>query len=411
VHFGFGAVDGACAGTRIGMPRTILHLIDTGGPGGAETIFLELVERLNRERWRSIPVVPSQDWLHASLSERGLRPVLLPTRRSFDLGYLTRLLSLAHRHGAALIHTHLLTTAVYGSAVGRLSRIPVVSTFHGNVDIDPTDRFKRVKMRMLERPTNRIVFVSESLRRSVMSAEGLRPKLTRVIPNGIDTSCFRPARDASLREELGVRSDEILVGAVGNVRASKDYANLLRAAAWLRERSPSYRFAIAGDTRSGGLYDELLAMRSQFGLEDAVKFVGFCQDVPRFLNNCDIYVLSSDQEGFSLTTVQSMACGVPVIATRSGGPEEILTDGKDGLLVPASDSVALGRSIEVLASDPARRARLASAGRRTAEERFGVEVMVRAYEDVYQENFDDEGLAAAPRRGHHVGTAASLGLV
>jgi glycosyltransferase involved in cell wall biosynthesis len=366
------------------MRRTIVHFIDTGGPGGAETIFLELVSRLDGERWRSVAVVPTRHWLEGALRERGIEPIHVPTRRSFDAGYLAALYSVAREHGAHLIHTHLLTTAVYGGAVGRLLRIPVVSTFHGAVDMPARDRLLGLKLRVMARPSNRVVFVSATLKRTLQARSRIPERLTRVVHNGIDVEVFAPGPPGPLRAELGVMADELLIGAVGNVRTSKDYENLLRAAAWLRDRGLSHRFVVAGDTNSGEL-QRLLALRSELRLEQVVRFLGFRADVPSVLRSLDMYVLSSRQEGFSLTTVQAMSCGLPVVATRCGGPEEIITDGVDGVLVDASDPAALGGAVDALACDPGRRARLGVAARTTAVTRFGIAAMVRGYERIYED--------------------------
>jgi glycosyltransferase involved in cell wall biosynthesis len=367
------------------MPaRTILHLIDTGGPGGAETIFLELVRHFDGPTWRSIAVVPSRDWLHGALAGHGIEPVLVPTDGAYDAGYLFRLAALARREKVSLIQTHLLTTGVYGGMVGRLLGLPVVSTFHGQVDV-PTGGLSAVKARIMDRRRSRAVFVSESLRRSTLQRLPLNATRTRVVHNGIDTFVYGGGPVAELRRELGVDSGDILVAAVGNVRASKDYGNLLRAAALLRERSPRYRFLVIGDTRSGTLIDELLELRATLRLDDAVRFLGFRDDVVSLLGASDVFALSSDQEGFSLATVQAMASGVPVVATRCGGPEEIVTHERDGLLVPVADATALAGAIERAALDAELRARLTAAALHTVAARFSLRSMTEAYGGIYDE--------------------------
>src|SRR5262245_66208871 len=113
-------------------PRTVLHLIDTGGPGGAETIFLNLVTGLDPARWRSVAVVPVKDWLWGALEAEGIEPILLPSVGSFDIKLLTSVMSLALKHRADLIQTHLFTSAVYASVAATPLGLPVVCTFHGS---------------------------------------------------------------------------------------------------------------------------------------------------------------------------------------------------------------------------------------------------------------------------------------
>lgn len=376
------------------MRRNVLHLIDTGGPGGAETIYLNVVEGLDRERWRSVAVVPWREWLSAELEQRAIEPHLLTTQGSFDVRYLSRLHELIRRERIDLIHTHLLTSSVYASVVARLARLPVVSTFHGQVDLSAAGRYAAVKFRIVNRRRNRVVFVSESLRRALQSAAPLGETDARVIYNGIDVAQFQPGRDHSLRAKLGIGPDELLIGAVGNIRPAKAYGVLLQATALLRERGESMHIAIVGDAQ-GALFEELLALRQALGLEGTVHFTGFRSDIPRVLQNFDLYALSSSSEGFSLATVQALASGLPVVATRCGGPEEIVTGGETGLLVPPNSPAALADALAELIRDPARRALLAEGGRRSVVQRFSVETMVREYDALYEECLGTDAPARA----------------
>lgn len=365
-------------------PATVLHLIDTGGPGGAETIYAELVGGLDRNHWRSITAVPERDWLHAELEARGIEPVLLTSRGSFDVGYLAALFNLVRRHRVDLIHAHLLTTSVYGSLVGRLTGVPVICTFHGQPDLPPDERFRAAKLRIIDRRSNRITFVSEALRRWFLERTSLTPARTAVVHNGIDPARFAPTRDRSFRDEIGARPDQILVGAIGNLRRSKDYPTLLRAAAVLHGATAAYRFVIVGHTEER-LYAELLALRASLGLDDVVAFTGFREDVERILNALDLFIITSNAEGFSLATVQAMACGVPVVATRCGGPEEIIDDGVTGILTEPGEPELLASAIQRLGHDADLRLRLTAAARGIAANRFSIDAMIRGYEALYEE--------------------------
>lgn len=378
----------------------VLHLIDTGGPGGAETILHEVATGLDARAWESVVAVPERDWLDRALRGSGVEPLLVPTEGAFDLGYLVRLARVVRQRRIDIIHAHLLTTSVYGSLVGRILGLPVVCTFHGEVDVSSEDTYRAAKFRIVSRGRNRVVFVSETLRRTFLSSTPLDPSITRVVHNGIDTGVFRPGRDDTLRVELGVNDGEVLIGAVGNLRVAKDYPNLLRAAALLRQRSPRYRFVIAGDTRTPML-QELLELRRQLGLEGALSFVGFRDDVPRFLRALDLYLISSSAEGFSLSTVQALASGVPVVATRCGGPEEILEGGEVGVLVPPRDPGAIADAVHALSHDRERQARFRDAGRSLAETRFSRRAMVAGYEAVYREILGAHGWSSAGSSDRH----------
>jgi glycosyltransferase involved in cell wall biosynthesis len=365
--------------------KTVLHLIDTGGPGGAETIYLNLVAGLDRSRWRSVAVVPTRDWLHGALARRGIEPHVLGSSGAFDARYLLALLGVIRRERVDLVQAHLLASGVYGSLAAAVAGIPLVCTFHGIVDVDPSERLRRVKLGILSRRRNRVVFVSDSLRRAFHARGDATRARAHVVFNGIDAAAHVRPQDEAVRRELGVASDDVLVGAVGNIRPSKAYPVLLEAAALLRRNSPrAYRFVIVGDTRSP-LHAELLEQRRALGLEETVQFTGFREDMHRLMSAFDVYALSSSAEGFSLSTVQALAAGVPVVATRCGGPEEILADGESGILVPTGNPAALASAIESIAADADRRRQLVEAGRRLVARRFTLEAMVRGYEAIYEE--------------------------
>ena len=184
-----------------------------------------------------------------------------------------------------------------------------------------------------------------------------------------------------IRREHGIPDEGILVGALGNVRAAKDFRTLLRAAAELAE-DRRLHFAVVGE-RTEPLYGELLQLRDQLGLSDRVSFWGFRSDVPDVMAAFDVLAISSSSEGFSLAAIQAMAAGTPVVATRSGGPEQIITDEKDGLLVPAGSPVDLAQAVRRLAKEPALGIRLADAARQTATERYSLSAMIESYQGLY----------------------------
>ncbi|HSR41280.1 MAG TPA: glycosyltransferase family 4 protein, partial [Longimicrobiales bacterium] len=340
--------------------RRVLHLIDTTGPGGAETVFVTLVSRLPSADWESIPVVLGPGWVADTLTALGHPPTVIPSRRRLDLGYLTRLTRFIGDASIDLVHAHLATTSLYGGMAAAIRRVPCVATFHGLPDLE----IGRLRMRLVARSTYRIVFVSRSLKDRA-TAGGLLPEgSATVIPNGIDIGRFDslPGPTAGDRSATGeasasTGSDEVVVGALGNVRPLKDYPTFLRTAADLERRAPGrFRFVVAGDTEHP-LYGDLLRLRRGLGLDDRVTFVGFQTDVPAFLRTLDVLLVTSSSEGFSLATVQAMAAGVPVVATRCGGPEEIIEHRETGLLADVGDPEALADAVLELAGDPGLRHR------------------------------------------------------
>lgn len=360
---------------------TVLHLIDTTGPGGAETIFVELADRLRQHGFNSIPVIHGPGWVQDELQGRGLEPVLLPAGGSFNWRLLLGLRRLVRQHDVRLIQSHLLGSNVYAALVGRLTGVPVVASFHGMVDVNGTDRLRSLRRLVMDWGVRRFVCVSRALRETLLAQGFLAAHKSDVIYNGVDVARYERERCADLRRHLGLPERVPLVGALGNLRPAKGYDVLMQAAAQLKERGIPCHFAIAGQGR-GRLADSLLALRKKLDVEDRVHFVGF-QESAEFLNSVDLFVLSSTSEGFSISTIEAMAAALPIVVTRCGGPEEIISHGQNGLMVQPGDPFALAGAIERLLADPERAAQLAAQARETARERFDIEQMVKAYLAIY----------------------------
>jgi glycosyltransferase involved in cell wall biosynthesis len=357
---------------------SILHLIETGGPGGAEKVFLDVATRLRVGELRNEVAVGREGWLAEEARRRGLQPAILPAQGSLNADYLKQLVRLIRRQDARVVIAHLFGAAVYGSLAGLLTGVPVISVLHGQSDIAERERFAALKRWIVARGSRHVVFVSQALRDFLQARLVLPADKATVIENGIDTAFMTPADGESVRTALDFPGGTFLVGSVGNVRPAKGYETLLRGAQIVRAQRPQVRFAIAGDT-SGSLYPQLERLRDSLGLSDTVRFLGLRRDVSQVLAALDLFVLSSDTEGFSLALVEAMASGRCVVATRSGGPEALVEHGRTGLLVPPRDPAALAQTIISLVDDAPRRAQLAAAARQAVTERFDNARMIGDY--------------------------------
>jgi glycosyltransferase involved in cell wall biosynthesis len=372
---------------------TVMSVIDTGGPGGAETVFLHTATRLDPARFRSVAVVSREGWLATRVRENGIEPLIIPASGSFHIGYLRSLLRTARAHKVDVIAAHLYGSAVYGSLTGLIAGVPVVSILHGQSDVPRSARLAGLKAAIVRRGSQKVVFVSGNLRDDLAHRLGLGESSCIVIPNGVDTSLFKPGRDSSIRESLRLPEDAILVGAIGNVRGPKAYEVLLEAAALLARRSERFHFVIAGDA-SGERGKSLLELRSRLGLEQRVTFLGLRADVATVLQNLDVFALSSRTEGFSIACIEALACGVPVVATRSGGPQQIL-DEHTGILVPVDDAQELAAGIYRVAFTPELRRSLAARGPGRVQERFSLTKMLTSYENLLTEVTGSPAVAKA----------------
>lgn len=321
----------------------ILHTIDTTGPGGAETVFLNLVRGLDRRMFHPTVAIPGKGWVYDEIIKSGIKPILLNSKGSFSLKYLLDILSIIKKEHINIIQSHLIGSNVYCSLAGMISRIPVISTIHGFVDMDRYDNLARLRLFIISRGSKRIVFVSNHLRDHYLKNFRINEQKAVTICNGIDLEVYRKKKNDDVRKSLGLNSSHMLIGSIGNIRESKGYDHLMHAAAQVVQKYPNCRFLITGEG-SGLIFEHLLALKSRLGLDNKVFFLGYRHDVLKILNNLDIFVLPSKSEGFSIVTLEAMACMVPVVATKSGGPEEIVVN-CSGLMVRPEDNSELASAI------------------------------------------------------------------
>lgn len=362
----------------------VLHTIDTTGPGGAETVFANLTKGLDPLRFESFAAISGPGWVCDELRRNGIEPIFVQSRGGFNFQYLWSLVRVIRKHRINLVQSHLLGANLYSSLAGMICKIPVISTFHGFVDSNTKDLFMPVKAWLINRGSCRIVFVSNRLREHFVKESGFSNIKSVTIYNGVDTSVFQPDQDDSIRKELGLGPETVLIGAVGNIRPAKGYEYFIRAARLVCDKYPECRFVIAGEG-AGALYEELSSLRKRLDLEKSVFFLGFREDTAKVFNNLNVFVLPSVSEGFSIATIEAMACGLPVVVTRSGGPEEIISSGETGLLVEAGSCEKIAAAIEWLHQNRPAAIILAEAGRRFARRCFSIQAMGDSYQGLYRE--------------------------
>ncbi|WP_134725070.1 glycosyltransferase family 4 protein [Paracoccus luteus] len=210
-----------------------------------------------------------------------------------------------------------------------------------------------------------------------------------VILHGVDTAVFRPAPDrAALRRDLGLDADAVLVGCFGRVRAQKGVDLLVRAAIRVFPRHPRAQLILTGritpDNRA--FADALIAEAAAAGLGDRIRFLGEIpwDQVVRHYQALDLFAAPARWEGFGLTPLEAMACGVPVVASRVGAYETLVRDGETGTLIARDDLPALAAALDRWLSDDAARARAGQAARAHVAAHHAIEGEARAITAVYR---------------------------
>jgi glycosyltransferase involved in cell wall biosynthesis len=289
-----------------------------------------------------------------------------------------------------VVHTYGFYTNVFAIPAARLAGVGAVVASIRDTGDHLTARQRRVH-RLVCRLADGILVNADAIRLRLVR-EGYDARRISVIPNGIDVARFGDRVEGGrLRRELGFPTEAPLVAVLSRLSRLKGLEFFLEAAAKLAARFPEARFAIIGEGRvfqDGAIVQsaykrELEAYADRLGLGGRVAFTGFRLDVPELLAEMTVSVLPTLSEGLSNTVLESMAAGVPVVATDVGGNPEAVQHGVSGLLVPPRDSEALACAIGVLLENRELAANLGQAGRQRVVEHFSNTRMVQETERFY----------------------------
>ena len=361
----------------------ILHLIESSEGGGAETVVLSLAKALRARGHNCIMGLLQMGWLNERLEAAGFEIVMIRQRSSYDLACITGLVALVRKRNIDIVHAHEFMMNTYGTLTGVLSRIPVITTVHGR-NYYWERRRRRIAYRFVSR-FSRMVAVSEDLGSFLAKEVGISKSRISTIYNGVDFGECKDARLSSgaletARESLAIPADSPVIITVGMLVAVKDHSTLLKAVANVVRTFPETILIICGE---GELRVQLEDVAQQLRITENIRFAGFRADVFKLLQLANVYVCSSISEGLSLSILEAMVAGKPVVATNVGGNPEVVRNEETGFLVPPRNPEVLASKISLLLQDRRVAQEFGAKGRRRADEKFGHGRMIDAYLQLY----------------------------
>lgn len=365
--------------------------------GGPHNQAVQLAEPLRRLGWVTVVLLPDEPGNAADrLGAAGVPVVRAPLRRlrasadprlhaAFLLGLapeVGRIRRLIREHEIDLVMIAGLYT-VQSAVAARLERVPVVWQV---LDTLSPPAARRPLMQVVTRLADAVMTTGMAVAREHPGAVALGDRLVPYYPP-VDTARFRPDSDRreAARRELGVPTDALLIGTVGNLNRTKGHQYLLRAAALIREEGadPYVRILGAFTPTHAAHGDAVRAEARELGLLDdgRLRITEPADRVAELLPAFDIFMSTSvpRSEGVPTTILEAMACGLPVVATRVGGVPEVVEDGVTGLVVPPLGSEAIAQATLRLLRAPELRAQMAANARRFALERYGVTKSAEAH--------------------------------
>ncbi len=364
----------------------IAFVIDEIGehPGGTERQLLLLIKHMDKTRFE--PYLICLRGSHRLASSFGSCPVRVIDFHSFyspaDYLKLIGLSRFFREKRIDIVQTHLRDGNIAGTLAARLAGAAnIVSTRrnHGYW----YNRAELVILKTLRRMTTGYLVNSNVIKRLLTEAENIPSEKIEVIYNGVETSVFSSkSEDMKLgsRRALGIPDGCPVVAIVANLRPIKAIDVFLRASAIVAARYSDARFLIAGE---GPERENLAALVRESGIEDRVVFLGKRDDISAILSISSVGVLSSRSEGLSNAIIEYMAMGLPVVCTDVGGNPELVEDGRNGFLVPASDHAAMAKAILRILDSPELMKKMGKESFKKARDMFGLDGYIRRTEEYY----------------------------
>ncbi|QYJ16884.1 D-inositol-3-phosphate glycosyltransferase [Rubrobacter xylanophilus DSM 9941] len=381
----------------ISGPIRLLLVVDSLDLGGAERHVAGLAAALRGRGHRVVVSCSTRGALAASLEREGV-PVVSMTRRlvkrRFSPAFALGVRRLLRREGVELVHAHVYASAAASAAATFGLGVPLVVTEH--TEASWQGRRAREITRWYCRRARHVIAVSTPIRRRLIGRDGVPPGKVSVIPTALP-EVEPPGADSV--SGGAVARDGRLAGVVARLQPEKGVGTFLRAAARIAPLAPDVRFLVVGD---GPLREELVGLAGRLGLGGRVSFLGYRPDAREIIRRLDVLVVPSFTEGAPLVVLEAMASGVPVVASAVGGIPDQIRHGREGLLIPAGDAVALGEAMLSLLRDPESACRMGAAGRRRAASAFGHDRMVRRIESVYRAVLAGRSEATATVAGQDV---------
>lgn len=362
------------------MPIRVLHLIKGLGPGGAEQLIVNQARATDSEElvFHAAYLVPWKSHLVPGLQDAGWQTTCLSSGRAWDLGWLLRLRRLLRKESIDVIHGH-------SPLVSSLCRIMLRT-------IPKRRRPRSIYTEHNEWPrhrpwTRRLNSWTIGLEDHVIAvSQGVRHSMPLDLPvevliHGIDVQAVAAERAnrETVRRELGIAPDEIVVGIVANFRKEKAYDALLAAASDVTATNPAVRFVSVGQ---GPLEAEMRALHQDLALGDRFLILGYRDDATRVMSAFDIFTLSSLHEGLPVSLMEALALRLPVVATAVGGIPEALFGRPDAVLVEPGSAAALRDALLAMAQQDLAHLTRTASGHAQFDVRAAASVLAERYESL-----------------------------
>lgn len=359
----------------------ILHMIETGGPGGAEQVLIRIVKELQSRGIQCEVLLLKDTWLADELRKNHINTYILPLKRSFHPLWMVKVIQYIKKRNINCLHSHEFAMNCHSAIISRCLGLNCVTTVHGKNYY--TDTYLRRYMYKIVSLITNMVAVSDDIKEYLVNKVNISPKNITVIKNGIITNkrSYDLNIRTKIRNELGVAGTTILIGAIGNLYPVKGHIYLLKAINLIVKKQNNIHLIIAG---RGKEENNLRKYIEDNNLSDYITLLGYRDDVAELLSAIDIFVMPSISEGLPMALLEAMVVGKPVVVSNVGGMPEVVMNRNTGILYEYNDYENLAYSIIELINDDELRNNISMNAKNLVKNKYSFNEMIDKYIELYQ---------------------------
>lgn len=365
------------------MKKGVLILLDINPPQGAENVAVNIAVKL-KESSKYTPIVCSTrkgGMLEERLKSHNIKYFLLNRSNRYEFYKFFRLKKIIKDENIKIIHAHKIGSNFWGSIMGELVGIPVISHYHGYNE-KVKHKINLFANKLIGVLSTKIISVSESVTRRLITNEAFPQSKITTIHNGINYKRYQLHPNFDIRTQFNIGMDTPIVGIVAALTQVKNHELFLLAAREILDHMSEVRFLIVGQ---GDRKSKLEQMASELGIANNCIFTGFRTDIPEIISIMDIGVLTSLSEGIPLALLEYMASSKPVVSTDVGGISEVVVNGENGFLAPPGNFHKLAEKIIRLVENKSLAAEIGKNAFNTVKEKFSEDGMMDKIESLYDE--------------------------
>jgi glycosyltransferase involved in cell wall biosynthesis len=368
----------------VNAKHSILYFTNSTVWGGVEEHICGLLRHLSRGLFRPhLVCAPATFERFRSASPGDVEITPLPLLSPTHFGAAEQLIGLIRRGRFHIVHSHMFWSSLCASPIAWACRVPViVETLHGTEAWRSGWKASCRVDRLVTRFVSQYIAVCNSDAQFLVEKKRVPAEKIAVIRNGVENRRFAasPSTRKAMRETLGYAEDDLVLIMVARFHPGKGHRVLLEAMTYLLPSFPKLKLICLGEGEGEA---EVRRSCEALGLSEHVRLPGHQKNVADWLRVVDINVLPSFYEGLPLTLLESMASGLPSVATRVGGVVDAIEDGISGLLVPSGDAMRLAEALRILLHDAEARKRMGNAAFVRASRYFGIEQQICNTEKTY----------------------------